>query len=133
MRRLYVAPLQVHIDHKDIRPGNMVYWMGLYTPGEEAVWEASGKPVVITAAFYNDRHQDMWGDNPQVTVLPHPIYEPAMLLSETMQKPENVANTHNGVAALAAVQLFALQHTHNIRDVHTALVRWHPGFRLRVR
>lgn len=99
MRRLYVAPLDVHMAHSHIRPASMTYWMALYnpaTPGAAEAWEAAGKPVVITMHFQSGRHQDLWEDNPAVTVLPHPVYSPGQPILTLQTTPESKSRVLGG-------------------------------------
>lgn len=103
MSRLYIAPLDVHMAHRDIRPPSMTYWMALYIPDPDETaaqaWEKSGKHVAIIMSFQYERHQDLWESHPLVTVLPHPVYEPSTPVSGVRTMPENLGNVSYGSVA----------------------------------
>lgn len=95
MKRLYVAPLDVFLEHAKmgVFPALMTtHWMALMDPaleGDQARWEADGKPVVLVTEIASESAQDTWENHPRVTVLPDPVFDGSAPISDATEMPEN--------------------------------------------
>jgi hypothetical protein len=96
MRRLYVAPVEVMLAHKDIfHPAIGAHGLHLITytnplsnrlmHSDPAVWEAlpeviewraNGSPVLVSTSLeHSESAEDKWHSHPEVAILPHPVFE----------------------------------------------------------
>jgi hypothetical protein len=135
MRRLYTAPKQVYDDHRHRFSTHMTtHWLALCKDSEPdtlAAWRAAGSPVVITTEFLSEGPQEHWESHPQVTVMPHPVWEGKHPLTHTRDMPENEGNTHDGLRHLTAAG-HGVSEDDTIRQLHSKLAATHPAFRLKV-
>jgi hypothetical protein len=96
MRRLYVAPKDVHTAMRENFSTHITtHWLALCVSSDPAVlsaWVAKGSPVVISTEFRSEFAQDRWENHPYVTVLPDPVYSGTDTLTSALAAPENKLN-----------------------------------------
>jgi hypothetical protein len=117
MRRLYVAPEAVHLAHKDIfhpRIGSHCVQLKTYTNPEDAelqqsdpvawealpeviAWRAAGSPLLISTTFtdHGESQETRWHSHPDVGILPNPVFEGTMSLSDCADCPEHKFEQHH--------------------------------------
>jgi hypothetical protein len=100
MRRLYVVPKSVYLEHRQLFSTHQTsHWLGLVPSSESAAmtaWKAAGEHVVVSTEFLSEGPQETWESHPLVTVLPHPIWHGKEPITVARSLPENVSNVRCG-------------------------------------
>lgn len=169
MKRLYIAPMSVLHEHamRGVFPADMTtHFLCLYDPAKEGDidrWQAAGSPVVIITDITRAACQDVWESHSQVTVLPDPVMDASLPISNATEMAENAtvpvgfrgvsaaAGTRmlvpmlagvsdastgqlcDGVVQLVEPQNLGVVPTDTVVDVHRKLTAVHPAFKLRGR
>ena len=135
MRSLYIATMAAYEAHRpEFSTHKTTHWMALYdptVPGDEQRWEAAGKPVAVSTEHKDEGVQDRWEANPEVHVLPDPVFEGLKPIAESGKMLANRDNTHNLLHHAMVPQNFGFSETDTTIDLHAKLARWHPAFKLR--
>jgi hypothetical protein len=103
--------------------------VNLFHPVGGAHWVSleDGWNLVAASVDHSEFSEVEWGSHPNVAVLPHPVFEPTMKLSELLDsKQHRFTPAHQ--KALAAIGVTG---DHTVWDVHRIARKLHPLCRLR--
>lgn len=123
MKRYYIAPQSVWLDHVDHFAGSSCIELG-------------DNHLLICTDFSSEYSEDIWHSHPQVARLTHPQLEAIVPLADLFLQSHHAhkqfAQHHfdklNAVLAISGLQ--PLDATHTLWDFHERIKGNHPGLKL---